>query len=81
MAAARPHLKMLSGADDRLYGSLVTISFKGAKMDQLYKKARERKIWIYGGADLRIATHIHTRPADLEALYSLIDEVMLGKKA
>ncbi len=80
MAAARPHLEILSSADHRLYGSLVTIGFKGAKLDDLWKKARERKIWVYGSPQLRLSTHIHTRVADLEAFYSLVDEVLLGKK-
>lgn len=81
MAASRPYLDLLSSADDRLYGSLVTIGFKGAKLDSLWAKARERRIWIYGGQDLRISAHIHTRTADLEALYSLMDEVLGQKKA
>ncbi len=81
MAARRPHLQLLSSPDDRLYGALVTIGFKGANVENLWKIARERKIWVYGGAELRLSTHIHTRMADLEAFYSLVDEVMLGKKS
>ena len=77
MAASRPHLELLSGADDRLYGSLVTIGFRGARLDDLWRKARERKIWVYGSPRLRLSTHIHTRPQDLEAFYALVDEVLL----
>jgi len=80
MAAARPYLDVLSGEDDRLYGSLVTIGFKGAKLDDLWNKARERKIWVYGSPELRLSTHIHTRVSDLEAFYSLVDEVVGRKK-
>ncbi len=76
MAASRPYLEVLSGEDDRLYGSLVTIGFRGAKLDDLWKKARERKIWVYGSPELRLSTHIHTRVADLEAFYALVDEVV-----
>lgn len=81
MAASRPHLELWSGADDRLYGSLVTINFRGKNVDELWKKAAARKIWVYGGSPLRLSTHIHTRPSDLEAFYSLVDEVMTGKKS
>jgi selenocysteine lyase/cysteine desulfurase len=76
MASQRPWLEMISPADDRMYGSLVTISFRGAKLDDLWRKARERKIWVYGSERLRISTHIHTRPADLDAFYALVDEVV-----
>lgn len=79
MAASRSHLELLSGADHRLYGSLVTIGFRGAKLDDLWRKARERKIWVYGSPRLRLSTHIHTRPQDLEAFYALVDEVLLKK--
>ena len=81
MAAERPYMELKSGADDRLYGGLVTIGFRGAKIDQLYGKASERKIWVYGGDPLRLSTHIHTRPRDLDAFYALADEVVGGRKS
>ncbi len=80
MAAERPYMELKSGADDRLYGGLVTIGFRGVKTDKLYSKASERKIWVYGGDPLRLSTHIHTRPRDLDAFYALADEVIGGKK-
>lgn len=75
MAAARPYLELLSGADPALYGGLVTVAFRGKTGEGLYAKARARKIWIYGGEHLRLSTHIHTRPRDLDAIYALMDEV------
>lgn len=80
MAAERPYMELKSGADDRLYGGLVTIGFRGAKTDQLYKQASERKIWVYGGDPLRLSTHIHTRPRDLDAFYALADDVVGRRK-
>jgi selenocysteine lyase/cysteine desulfurase len=80
MAAERPYLELFSGADDRLYGALVTIGFRGAKLDDLWRRARERKIWIYGAERLRLSTHVHTRPEDLEAFYALADEVFGGRR-
>ncbi|MCC7152923.1 MAG: aminotransferase class V-fold PLP-dependent enzyme [Bryobacterales bacterium] len=80
MAKSRPWLEILSSEDDRLYGSLVTISFRGANAKPLWELAAKRKIWIYGSERLRISTHIHTRPKDLEAFYATMDEA-LGHKA
>jgi selenocysteine lyase/cysteine desulfurase len=81
MAAERPYMELKSGADDRLYGGLVTVGFRGAKTAELYAKAAERKIWVYGGDPLRLSTHIHTRPGDLDAFYALADEVVGGRKS
>ena len=79
LAAARPYLELVSSADPSLYGCLVTIGFRGAKLDDLWRKARERKIWVYGSARLRLSHHIHTRPEDIDAFYALTDELLGGK--
>lgn len=76
LAKQRPYLDVLSSADDRLYGGLVTVSFKDRRLDELWRKARERKIWVYGSPRLRLSTHIHTRMADIEAFFALADEVL-----
>ncbi len=80
MIAERPYLELVSPADDSMYGCLVTMNFRGAKLDQLWRKARERKIWIYGGERLRLSHHVHTRPEDVDAFFALTDE-LLGRKA
>ncbi|MCS7043967.1 MAG: aminotransferase class V-fold PLP-dependent enzyme [Bryobacteraceae bacterium] len=76
MAKQRPYLKLLSSGDDRLYGALVTVTFP-EKFDfaQLWRKARERRIWLYGSQRLRISTPIHLRMSDIEAAFELFDEV------
>lgn len=76
MAKQRPYLKLLSSEDDRLYGGLVTVTFP-EKFDfaQLWRKAKERRIWLYGGQRLRISTPIHLRMSDIEAAFGLFDEV------
>lgn len=81
MARQRPYLKLLSSADHRLYGALVTVTFpENFPFDQLWRKAKERRIWLYGGQRLRISTPIHLRASDIEATFSLFDEVA-GYKA
>lgn len=81
MAKQRPYLKLLSSGDDRLYGALVTITFpENFDFAQLWRKARERRIWLYGSQRLRLSTPIHLRMSDLEAAFELFDEVA-GHKA
>jgi selenocysteine lyase/cysteine desulfurase len=79
LIAERPYLELVSPADDSMYGCLVTMNFRGAKLDQLWRQARERKIWVYGSARLRLSHHIHTRPEDIDAFFALTDE-LLGRK-
>ena len=79
LAEARPYLKLVSAADDSLYGSLVTVDFGDAKLDNLWRKARERKIWVYGSARLRLSHHVHTRPEDIDAFFALTDELLARK--
>jgi len=75
MASERPYIKLLSGADDRLYGSLVTVLFPGKDMAPLWKKLKEQRVWCLTSDRLRLSTHIHTRPQDLEKFYSITDEL------
>jgi selenocysteine lyase/cysteine desulfurase len=79
MAKARPYLELLSPADDRLYGGLVTVGFRGADLAPLWKALAERKIWTMISERLRVSTHIHTRPEDLETFYGVLDEVFARK--
>lgn len=76
MAKQRPYLKLLTPEDDRMYGALVTMTFpENFRFDELWRKARERRIWLYGGQRLRISTPIHLRMSDIEAAFELFDEV------
>lgn len=80
-ARQRPYLKLLSSADDRLYGALVTFTFpENFRFDELWRKAKERRIWLYGGQRLRISTPIHLRSSDIDQAFALFDEVA-GYKA
>jgi selenocysteine lyase/cysteine desulfurase len=79
MAKSRPYLEMLSAEDDRMYGSLVTVGFRGANLDPMWTALRERKIWTMISERLRISTHIHTRPEDLETFYGVLDGLFAKK--
>jgi isopenicillin-N epimerase len=79
MAAERPWLELYSAGDDALYGSLVTIGFRGKDPAPLFRKLNERRIWVYQSPRLRLACHIHTRPEDLDLFFETVDDV-LGNK-
>ncbi len=67
-----PYLKMLTPHDERTFGSLVTFEAPGINMDKFRQLASQRKIRIIGGPRIRVSTHIHTRPADLDLLFQTL---------
>ena len=73
-AVELPYVEMLSPADDGMYGSLVTIriDLPDAKLARLWRLCEERLIWTTGNPRLRISTHIHTRPADLDLFFETL---------
>lgn len=75
LARQRSYIEVLSSADERLYGSLIAIGFKGADLSEMWKRLRSRRIWTMISPTLRISTHIHTRRRDLEEFYGTLDEV------
>ncbi len=72
--ARLPQIELLTPADDRLYAGMVSFQFKGIDPKPLYELARKRGIWIAGSERLRISTHVHTRPADLDAFFQTMHE-------
>ena len=75
MARKRPYLDVLSGEDHHLYGSLVYVGFQGRDQKKLAAKIKEKRMWVLAGDRVRISTHIHTRPQDIEMYFSTLDEV------
>jgi selenocysteine lyase/cysteine desulfurase len=75
-ASKIPYIELLTPNDDRAYGGLVTLRFHGKDLIGFRKVCRERRIWIYGGDLLRVSTHIHTRRADLDALFTTMRETL-----
>jgi isopenicillin-N epimerase len=74
-AAARPYLRLLTPADDRLYAAMVAFRLPAELAARVKRRCAERKIWISGGEDsIRISTHIHTRPSDIDAFFAVMDE-------
>ncbi len=81
LARQRPFIEVLSSADERLYGSLICIGFKGADLTPMWRALRSRRIWTMISPSLRVSTHIHTRRRDLEEFYATLDEVFVQKRA
>lgn len=75
-AAEIPYLELLTPQEDRAYGGLVTFAFRGKDPAPFRQECRKRRIWIYGGEYLRVATHIHTRRKDLDALFTTMRETL-----
>jgi selenocysteine lyase/cysteine desulfurase len=71
-----PYLDLLTPEDERMYGSLVTfrIDLPERKLARLWRLCDERLIWTTGNARLRMSTHIHTRPEDLDLFFETLSE-------
>ncbi len=73
-AAKLDYLRVLTPADDRLYGSLVAFEMPGVDRPKFSRLCGERKIWVGGGERVRISAHIHTRPQDIDMLFAALAE-------
>lgn len=72
-AAERSYLELLTPADDRMYGALVTFRLRRGDPKLLYEACRKQRMWIVGGERIRMSTHVHTRRADIEAFFRIAD--------
>ncbi len=68
-----PYIELLTPNDDRMFGALVTVRFK-VDAKPVWEETNKRKIFISGAQQVRISTHIHTRPADVDQLFDIIEE-------
>lgn len=75
LAQQIPALRLLSAPDHRLYGGMIAFDAPGKDYAPLWKKLDERKVWTLRGEKIRVSCHIHTRPRDLEMLFSTIREL------
>ena len=73
-AAELPNARMLTPDDDRMYGGMVTFEISGFGKSRFWELARQRRMWVVGSDRVRISTHIHTRPADLDLLFATLKE-------
>ena len=76
-ARALPYIELLTPDDDRMFAALVAISFK-KDATAVWQETSKRRIFVSGGQRVRLSSHIHTRPADIDQLFDIIEE-KLGK--
>ena len=70
-----PYLELLTPEDDRMYGSLVTFRFT-KKPDAFFESCKKQRIWTTGSPTLRVSTHIHTRPSDIDLLFQTMHDTL-----
>lgn len=70
-----PYLEVLSPEDDRMWGGLVSFQFK-KDTAALWPKLKEKRVWTTGGNRMRVSTHVHTRPEDIDLFFSLVRETL-----
>ena len=71
------YLTLLTPQDDTMYGSLVTftIDLPERKLNRLWDLCQQRLIWTTGNPRLRMSSHVHTRPADIDLFFATLAEV------
>jgi selenocysteine lyase/cysteine desulfurase len=74
-AARLPYIQPLTPNDDRMFAALVGIEFK-RDSTAVWQEASRRKIFVSGGQHVRLSSHIHTRPQDIDELFDIIESKM-----
>jgi len=74
-AAKVPYIEMVTPNDDRMFGSLVTFRIT-KKPDAFFEACRKKRIWTTGGQQLRVSTHVHTRPSDIDLMFDVMRETL-----
>ena len=74
-AAKLPYIDLLTAKDDRMYAALVCIKFK-RDSGPVWQETSKQKIFVSGGQQVRLSSHIHTRPADIDQLFDIIESKM-----
>ena len=79
VAALKPGaivFEMLTPENDSMYGSLVTFRLPEEKASRFFKECDQLRMWTTKGNPLRLATHIHTRPSDLDLFFETAQRVL-----
>ena len=72
-ARALPYIDVLTPDDDRMFAGLVGIRFK-KDAKAVWEECARQKIFVSGAQQVRLSSHIHTRPADIDRLFDIIEE-------
>ena len=74
-AAKLPYIELLTPNDDRMFAALVCIKFK-KDSSAVWQETSKQKIFVSGGQQVRLSSHIHTRPSDIDKLFDIIEAKM-----
>ena len=73
-ASKLPYVKMVTPDDDRMFGSLVSFQLNPEHGTRFAEACAKKRIWITGAERQRIAAHIHTRPADIDTYFEILEQ-------
>jgi len=76
-ARALPYIELLTPDDDRMFAALVGITFK-KDASAVWQETAKQRIFVSGGQRMRLSSHIHTRPSDIDQFFDIV-EAKLGK--
>jgi selenocysteine lyase/cysteine desulfurase len=76
-ARALPYIELLTPDDDRMFAALVGITFK-KDAAAVWQETAKQRIFVSGGQRMRLSSHIHTRPSDIDQFFDIV-EAKLGK--
>ena len=72
-ARQSPHVELLTPEDDRLYAGLVAVRIKKDPAP-LFALCKKKRMWVMQSQNLRLSTHIHTRPSDIDLFFETVKE-------
>jgi selenocysteine lyase/cysteine desulfurase len=75
-AQQRSYLELVTPDDSRLFQAMVTVRFKTDQLEALFAALKQSKICVLGGQRLRLSTHIHTRPSDIDKFFQICDRIL-----
>jgi selenocysteine lyase/cysteine desulfurase len=78
-ASRRNYLDLITPRDRRFFQAMVTVLFKTENVQPVMDALKAKNINVLGGRRLRLSCHVHTRPEDIDLLFSTFDEVQ-GKE-
>jgi selenocysteine lyase/cysteine desulfurase len=71
------YIEMLTPDDDRMFAGMVTFRVK-KDGSRAWEIMRQKRMWTYMGEQIRLSTHIHTRPQDIDLFFGILEDT-LGK--
>lgn len=77
-AARLPFLELLTPPHDSLYGAMIAVRMPERVSQRFAELCEKRRIWSLHGERVRISTHIHTRPRDIDFFFDTLREAGKG---